>query len=98
MANIILKIPFLSYSFVGGGVPPIKIVGIATFEREFRKTQLADAGFATIVLKQAGLGKPVRLTRQVEFLFPAAPEFRVDRRTSAPWRHVLLRLLRARRW
>jgi DNA-binding NarL/FixJ family response regulator len=38
-------------------VPDTKIIGLAMFDGEFRKSHLAAAGFDMIVSKQAGLGK-----------------------------------------
>ena len=51
-------------------VPHAKIIGLAMFDGEFRKSQLAAAGFDMMVSKQAGLGK---LTEAINALLPARP-------------------------
>ena len=51
-------------------VPRTKIIGLAMFEGEFRKSQLAAAGFDMMVSKQAGLGK---LAEAINALLPAPP-------------------------
>src|SRR6266851_92403 len=49
-------------------VPDTKIIGLAMFEAEFRKTQIAAAGFDMILSKHAGLAK---LAEAIMALFPA---------------------------
>lgn len=57
-------------SSMRGAVPDTKIIGLAMFEGEFPKSQLAAAGFDMIVSKQSGLGK---LAEAINALLPAAP-------------------------
>ena len=50
-------------------VPDTKIIGLAMFEGEYRRTQVAAAGFDVIVSKHAGLAK---LAEAIKALFPAS--------------------------
>ena len=50
--------------------PKTKIIGLAMFAGEFRKSQLAAAGFDMIVSKQEGLAK---LAEAINTLLPAPP-------------------------
>ena len=49
-------------------VPGTKIIGLTMFDGEFRRSQLAAAGFEMIVSKRAGLGK---LADAIKALIPA---------------------------
>jgi DNA-binding NarL/FixJ family response regulator len=49
-------------------VPSTKIIGLAMFAGEYRRTQLAAAGFDMIVSKQEGLAK---LAEAINALLPA---------------------------
>ena len=46
-------------------VPSTKIIGLAMFDGEFRKSQLVAAGFEMIVSKRAGLGKLAEAIKQL---------------------------------
>jgi hypothetical protein len=50
-------------------VPSAKIIGLAMFEGEYRRTQLAAAGFDLIVSKNEGLAK---LAEAIKALLPGA--------------------------
>ena len=49
-------------------VPDTKIIGLALFRGEFRRTQIAAAGFDMILSKHEGLAK---LAEAIKALFPA---------------------------
>ena len=52
-------------------VPDTKIISLAMFDGEFRKSHLAAAGFDMILSKQEGLAK---LAEAINKLLPASPE------------------------
>ena len=52
-------------------IPNTKIIGLAMFAAEYRKSQLAAAGFDIILSKQEGLAK---LAEAINKLLPASPE------------------------
>ena len=55
-------------SVLRGVVPSTKIIGLAMFAGEYRRTQLAAAGFDMIVYKHEGLAK---LAEAIKALLPA---------------------------
>ena len=72
LAVLDLSMPMLygveTASSLRDATPHTKIIGLAMFAGEFRKSQLAASGFDVIVSKQDGLGK---LAEAINALLPA---------------------------